>query len=97
MASYAALAAVRFKRSAKLPLLITLADQDIASLSFLKRLFLRLILTDADQVYGSEMQEKHASALSSRTAMRQSMGEGDAFANQFRFIYASVIRNHTGA
>lgn len=97
MASYGALAAIFFKRTAKLPLLITLADQNIADLSPLKRLFLRLILTDADQVYGSEAQEKQAVSVSSRETLRHSMGEGDAFANQFRFIYASVIRKHAGS
>lgn len=96
MASYAALAAARFKRFAKLPLLITLADQNLAALTPIKRLFLKFVLTDADQVYGSEIQEQQAATISARTSMRHSMGEGDAFANQFRFIYASGIRKNAG-
>lgn len=92
MASYAALAATLTKKATRLPLLVTLADQDIGSLSLLKRLLLRLIITDADQVYGSESQEKDAKRVSSGSDIRQTMGEGDAFANQFRFIYASVVR-----
>jgi UDP-glucose 4-epimerase len=95
MASYAAIAAVLMKRVTGLPLLITLADQDISQLSVMKRFLLRLILTDADQVYGSEAQESHAARVSSRAAMRHSMGEGDALANQFRFVYASAIRKRT--
>ncbi|OGG54056.1 hypothetical protein A3C20_00520 [Candidatus Kaiserbacteria bacterium RIFCSPHIGHO2_02_FULL_55_25] len=92
MASYGALAAVFLKRSTGLPLLITLADQNIGDLSAAKRALLKFILTDADQIYGSEAQEHHATKIASRVAMRQSMGEGDAFANQFRFVYTSVIR-----
>lgn len=97
MASYGALAAARVKHSAHLPLLITLADQDIGDLSALKRALIRLIIADADQVYGSEKQEKHAAAISGHALRRHSIGEGDAFANQFRFVYASIIRKHTRA
>lgn len=96
MASYGALAAARLKRRLKMPLLVTLADQEIEDLSLVKRQFLRAILSDADQVYGSEHQERDAKAISGREKIRRSMGAGDAFANQFRFMYASVIRKRTG-
>jgi UDP-glucose 4-epimerase len=92
-ASYAALAAIRVKRATGLPLLITLADQDLGEVSFLKRVFLRLALTDADQVYGMESKhERQAARLARRATLRHSMGEGDAFANQVRFSYASLLR-----
>lgn len=92
MASYGALAAAFLKRVTELPILITLADQDIRSLSFFKRMLLKLILTDADQVYGSEAQEAHVSRMTTRQNIRHTIGEGDALANQFRFVYASAIR-----
>ena len=66
-------------------------------MSFLKRVFLRSILTDADQIYGSETQEQDAARISSRLNMRHSVGgEGDAFATQFRFMYAEAIRRKSG-
>src|SRR3989344_3578215 len=96
LASYAALASILLKRITGLPLLITLADQDLSDIPFLKRKFLKLILTDADQVYGAHLeQEKHASRYASRPVLRQSMGEGDAFANQLRFVYAEIIRENS--
>ena len=96
LASYAALASILLKRITGLPLLITLADQDLSDIPFLKRKFLKLILTDADQVYGAHLeQEKHASRYASRPVLRHSMGEGDAFANQLRFVYAEIIRENS--
>ena len=95
MASYAALAALRLKRSGTLPLLITLADQNFAGLSFPRRFFLKHILSDADQIYGSEVQEAHAARVATQSVSRASMGQGDALANQFRFVYASVIRQRS--
>ncbi|MDE2071700.1 MAG: NAD-dependent epimerase/dehydratase family protein [Patescibacteria group bacterium] len=96
MASYAALAAVLLRRRAKLPLLVTLADQDLEEISALSRAALRLILTDADQVYGAGDQESHAARLS-RTPLRNSIGNGDAFANQLRYSYAEVLLNQESA
>lgn len=91
-ASYAALAAIALKRFTGLPLLITLANQDLSAVSPLRRIFLRFALTDADQVYGMEAKhERHAERLA-RKAVRQSMGEGDAFANQIRFAYAVALK-----
>ena len=93
MASYAALLGILLKRSSRLPFLITLADQDISHVPRLRRAFLRLVLSDADQVYGGdEMQEKEAAALSYRKDLRRSIGDGDAFANAIRFAYSGFVR-----
>jgi hypothetical protein len=93
MASYAALAGIFLKRGSGLPLLITLADQDLSRVAWWKRAFLRFALSDADQVYGADsMQERHAAGFTSRRALRRSMGEGDAFANQIRFAYSEFLR-----
>ena len=90
MASYAALLGVMVKRTVRLPLLITLADQNIHSVSGITRFVLKQILSDADQVYGAPTQENHASLLKG-AALRASMGEGDALANQLRFAYADIL------
>lgn len=94
MASYAALAGILLKRATRLPLLITLADQNIADVSPLTRLLLRVIISDADQVYGAVSQEEYASRISGGT-LRRSMGEGDAFANQLRYAYAEMLLNQS--
>lgn len=92
MASYAALAGILLKRASGLPLLITLADQDLSRVSVLKRSLLRTLLTNADQIYGGDAaQEKQASELSSRTSLRRSIGDGDAFANAIRFAYSGFV------
>ena len=96
MASYAAAAGAVLKRTTNLPLLITLADQNPRDVSHLARLVLRVILTDADQVYGAASQEEHAASLSGKT-LRHSMGEGDAFANQLRYAYAEILLNQKSA
>lgn len=90
MASYAALSGVFLRRTTGLPLLITLADQNLADVSSFTRFFLKLILTDADQVYGAAAQEEHAARLSA-SGLRRSLGEGDAFANQLRYAYAEIL------
>lgn len=93
MASYGALAALFLKRFAEVPLLVTLADQRLEDVSFITKLILRSIVRRADQVYASEFsQEKTASHLSDRVRLRTSMGEGDAFANQIRFVYTTFLR-----
>ncbi len=92
MASYAGLAGVALKRATRLPLLITLADQDLQDVSPFARLILKVILTDADQVYGAASQEIHAARLTVGKALRHSMGEGDAFANQLRYSYAEILQ-----
>lgn len=92
MASYAALAGMFLRRKTKLPLLITLADQQIENVSALVRTALKLILSDADQVYGAGHQEEHAKKLSGKH-LRNSIGEGDAFANQLRYAYSEILLN----
>src|SRR3989344_6049943 len=78
MASYAALAGILLQRISGLPLLITLADQDLSRVSPSKRALLRMMLTRADQVYGGDAaQEKAATALSARVSLRRSIGDGD--------------------
>lgn len=91
MASYGALGGVLLRRASGQPLLITLADQDLAGLSWWKCILLRFVLTDADQVYGGDAQEAAAGALSARGSLRRSIGDGDAFANTLRFAYSSFL------
>lgn len=93
MASYGTLAALSTRRDRKLPLLVTLADQ---ALSFHERVFLRLIIGKADQVYTSKVEQgKKLGSLESRMRERHTLGEGDAFANQIRFAYAQILnRKH---
>lgn len=92
MASYAALLGIRLQRVSGLPLLVTLADQDLSTVSPLTRFLLRRILTGADQVYGARHQEDAAIAIARRAELRRSMGDGDAFANQLRYAYAEILR-----
>ncbi|HEX5774875.1 MAG TPA: NUDIX domain-containing protein, partial [Candidatus Paceibacterota bacterium] len=91
MASYGALGALVLRRISRLPLLITLADQDIRNVSPAIRFLLRAILTDADQVYGMTAAQEEDAAVLSRSALRRSIGEGDAFANQIRYAYAQML------
>lgn len=87
MASYGALAALLLKKITGLPLLVTLADQRIAG-SLVTRNVLRIILRGADQVYASAaVQGEAALQLARVKKMRATMGDGDAFANQLRFVY----------
>ncbi len=91
MASYGTLPALIVRKGKLIPLLVTLADQ---SLSWYERLFLRLILSQTDQVYTStpEQGEKLLS-LEKRMRARKSLGAGDSFANQIRFAYSAILRN----
>lgn len=92
MASYAALAALFLKKKTGLPLLVTLANQDITG-SVVTRGVLRFILRGADQVYAStSLQGKSAQALARLTKLRSTMGDGDAFANQLRFVYGQFLK-----
>jgi UDP-glucose 4-epimerase len=93
MASYAALAGILVRRACGLPLLVTLADQNIDNLSFLKRAILRLLIEKGDQVYGTHgAQEERIMRRARTTLPRNSLGEGDAFANALRFAYADIVR-----
>lgn len=101
-ASYGALAAMITKRFAKkgvrLPLLITLADQNLGSIPFHVRILLRYILGTADQVYADDTPTaRRASALGKRTALIKSIGRGDAFANQVRFAYSTMLHARSGS
>ncbi len=89
MASYGTLAALAVRRTAKLPLLVTLADQ---RLSWYERLFLRLVVGQSDQVYASlPEQGRKIASLERRMKERRSLGHGDAFANQIRFAYSTIL------
>jgi len=89
MASYAAMAAVGWRRLSGLPILISLADQKFHSLPFHYRLLLPLILKNADQVsIASGDQEGYASRLKLNASNRL----GDVFANQIRFVYNSILK-----
>ncbi len=90
MASYGALPALAVRRRKKIPLLVTLADQDI---TLRERLLLRLVLRETDQVYSSTPEQGHVlPSLERRIKARRSLGEGDAFANQIRFAYSAILQ-----
>lgn len=98
MASYAALAGIVFKNLVRAPLLITLADQSLDDLPFLHRFFLSIVLSQADQVYGTHgSQEKDAMRAAGAALPRNSLGEGDAFANALRYAYADIVRRQQSA
>lgn len=93
MASYGALAGIFFKLFSGMPLLITLADQSLDGLSGVERFFLSFLISGADQVYGTHSkQEKEAMEAGETKLPRNSLGEGDAFANALRFAYADIVR-----
>ncbi|OIO33465.1 MAG: hypothetical protein COZ49_03940 [Candidatus Yonathbacteria bacterium CG_4_10_14_3_um_filter_47_65] len=93
MASYATFAAVLFKRVKNMPLLVTLADHNIDNLSGIYRILLRRMISNADQVYGTHSaQEAVATCIVGKVLPRNSLGEGDAFANALRYAYADVVR-----
>jgi len=84
MASYGTFGAFSV-RSGRLPVLVTLADQKI---SWYLKLLLPLVMRNADQVYASSShQQKHLP----EGYKGSSLGKGDAFANQIRFVYSSIL------
>jgi UDP-glucose 4-epimerase len=92
MASYAAIAGILLRRINKMPLLVTLADQEFDELSVLKRYFLKNILSDADQVYGVHVgQEQEVQKITKKVLTKRSLGDGDAFANQLRYSYTEAL------
>jgi len=92
MASYAALAAARFRRSSDLPLLVTLADQRLEDVPFYTKWLVRFILRNADQISASTAHQEHGiSRIDPAVATTLSNRAGDAFANQIRFLYNSFI------
>lgn len=97
MASYGAIAAAFARRSHRehLPLLITLADQELGSRFSLKRLPLRFILRNADQVSStSQRQERDVSRVAPKGGLTFSNRTGDAFSNQIRFLYNSLLKRY---
>lgn len=91
-ASYGALAAV-LGRGKRIPHLITLADQKLATIPFFNKLFLSRIIGRADQVYAMDTYEaKSAATIGRRTSLIRSIGKGDAFANQLRITYSNYLR-----
>lgn len=91
MASYGTLPALALRHGKLIPLLVTLADQDLA---LHERLFLRLILSQTDQVHASSPEQgKKLISLEKRMRARRSLGAGDAFANQLRFAYSGILRD----
>lgn len=93
MASYAALTGVFLKSVFRTPFLITLADQNVDDLPLVHRRLLSLVLSSADQVYGTHSaQEKNVMHASGKKLPRNTLGEGDAFANALRYAYADIVR-----
>jgi hypothetical protein len=91
MASYGTLPALLLRHGKLVPLLVTLADQN---LSWYERLFLRVILSQTDQVYTSTPEQgQKLISLEKRMRARKSLGAGDSFANQIRFAYSTILRN----
>lgn len=88
MASYGTFGAFSV-RNTRLPVLVTLADQKI---SWYLRLFLHFVMRRADQVYATYTeQEKYLP----EGYKGKSLGKGDAFANQIRFVYSGILGKNT--
>ncbi len=97
LASYGAIAAALARRSTAgtLPLLITLADQELPGPYSLRRLPLSFIARNADQISStSERQEHDVSRVAPKGSSIFSNRSGDAFANQIRFLYNSVLKRY---
>lgn len=93
LASYGALAAIMARGPKRLPLLITMADQNVTAISWHLRFLLRFILRRADQVHVANTQDGSSTmTLAKRTSLLQSIGEGDTLANQFRITYMHFLR-----
>jgi len=93
-ASYAALAALLLKRRHGVPLVVTLADQELNKTKpVFAWMMLQKVLRSADQVFATDLeQEDMVARISARSRLRSSIGEGDAFANQLRFTYQGILR-----
>ncbi len=93
MASYAALPAVVVRRQIqRTPLLISLADQRLSELSPIFRLIVRFLLRGADQISTSNAEQaRGVSRLEPSSSLTRSNRQGDAFANQIRFLYNTVL------
>jgi UDP-glucose 4-epimerase len=92
MASYAGLAAALYKRRSYTPLLISLANQDIAGLRSYMRIFIALILRSADQVSAVNAEQDIIARRVHSGVMLTASRTGDSFANQVRFIYNAYLK-----
>lgn len=96
MASYGALAAALARRAhhEQLPLLITLADQEFPHPLSLRHLPLRFALRRADQVSTTSQRQEADVSRASPASTTLSNRQGDAFANQLRFLYNSMLKKY---
>jgi UDP-glucose 4-epimerase len=95
LASYGTLAALCSYHVKHLPLLITLADQKVVAVPWYIRLVLRFLLRSADQIHVADTYATRAAlTIAKRTSLLQSIGEGDAFANQMRVAYMTFLKKH---
>ena len=95
-ASYGALTAIVSRTRNKPSLLITTADQRMATIPWYTRLLIKQILGKADQVYAQDTYEKSSLlTLAKRTNLVRTMGDGDTFANQLRFAYSTFLKKRT--
>ncbi len=93
LASYGALAAIFTRHQPVLPLLITVADQNIVTVKWYMRLLFRFVLRQADQIHVADTTVAKVSlSMTERTTLLRSIGEGDAFANQIRIAYTEFLR-----
>jgi UDP-glucose 4-epimerase len=93
LASYAAFAASLFRRTQAIPLLITLADHRLNSLSWPMRMIVRSILRRGDQISTiSAQQEQGVSRIDPHIRLTESNRDGDVFANQIRFLYNMLLK-----
>ncbi len=96
-ASYGAIAAARARagKHEHLPILITLADQKIPGAFSWKRIPLAFALRRADQVSTTaEHQERDVSRVAPKQDGKFSNRQGDAFANQVRFLYNAMFKKY---
>ncbi len=93
-ASYPSLAALFLKWRRKVPIVVTLADQEFTRMrSAISWLTLQMILRNFDQVFATDLeQEDIVVRITGRTRLRHSIGGGDAFANQLRFTYQGLLK-----
>ncbi|MEK7068624.1 MAG: hypothetical protein AAB964_02310, partial [Patescibacteria group bacterium] len=90
-----AAALARRSQHKPLPLLVTLADQQIPGVLSLRYVPLRFALRRADQVSTtSERQERDVSRAAPRSAVTLSNRSGDPFANQLRFLYNAILKKY---
>ena len=95
-ASYGALTAIVSRTRNKPSLLITTADQKVATIPWYTRILVGHILGKADQVFAHDTREKNSIlTLAKRTLFIRTIGEGDTFANQLRFAYSTFLKKRT--